>query len=324
VFSDILLLCKASELTEICQKASLLPGYIRSYQFTGTLDARFHNRHDAPTTTRVEFWQSGSNIRVTTELLVSPGKQVDPLVASAIYAYNGSRYQWFIPGNEALSFSKRCRHPTPYWTQNPIILPYYWFAGGQVNWSDLKDKESWIKRFEDARYEGEKIENKMTFKIVSFSFPPMTSRIQVYFAKDLDYYPLKFSGHEQNKGSLITEVKRYTLIDVDGQKTVFPLEVVMSEGTKTEGLSITGTIDEKSLNVNLHIDEDLFTLSPAMAKTVYDYDKELKKIEPYSSDDDLEPSRWTLKRFFLIVIINGIIIIIIVLIFLRRIWRNRK
>jgi hypothetical protein len=248
----------------------------------------------------------------------------------AIYAYNGSLYQWAIPGREALSFSKQCRHPNLYWGANPILVPYSWLATGVVNWSDLKDRERWLAQFDKARYEGKKTENNKIFDVVSFPYTPndenpfAIEQIHVYFSKETGYYPLKSVYYAKNKQLLgHVEVLQYTLLDIDGQKTVFPL-VVTGENSK-----FTITIDESSIKVNQHIDEDLFTLSPSMAKDVYDYDEELKKLEPFSDTSDVvntsgntvPPSRWTWKRISIIVIADVIIIAILLILWY---WLRKK
>ncbi|MDR3198416.1 MAG: hypothetical protein LBU34_11165, partial [Planctomycetaceae bacterium] len=101
---DFLYPCSASELTEICQQASILPGRIRSYQFSAKSELKLPSENEDKTDI-VKFWQSGDNIRVESKMIVPSGKKVDPIVAGAIYAYNGSLYQWCIPGRETLSFS---------------------------------------------------------------------------------------------------------------------------------------------------------------------------------------------------------------------------
>ncbi|MDR3108703.1 MAG: hypothetical protein LBU65_03305 [Planctomycetaceae bacterium] len=317
--------CREGDLSAICQNGSLSVGRIRSYQFRCEIEARFHNPVDKPRTDIGLFWQSGDNIFVKTELFNPDNIAVDALVAGAIYTYNGSLYQWYIPGRDALSFSKQCRHPTPYWIQNPIIFPYYWFAGERANWSELKDKERWVNLFKEARYEGKKNENNVNYEVVSLPNTRSKKRIHVYFAKDIEYYPMKSLCGKKNKIIFSVEVKRYNLIDVDGQKTVFPLEIVVKDGTETEGLTITSTIDESSIKVNHNIDEDKFTLSPTMAKVVYDYDEELKKMDPSSLPPDenyLPPPipnhQWTPKKFVVLLAINGVIIVLLLLLLLLR------
>lgn len=319
--------CSATELTEICQQASLLPGRIRSYQFSARMEMNFSS---GKKTDIVNFWQSGDNIRVESKMVVPPGKKVDPMIAGAIYAYNGSLYQWAIPGRESLSFSKQCRHPNLYWGVNPILVPYSWLATGVVNWSDLKDRKRWLAQFNKARYEGKKTENNKTFDVVSFPPPPndenplAIEQIQVHFSKDTGYYPLKLVVYGKSKQLLgYMEVLQYTLLEIDGQKTVFPLVVTGEQGTG--GNKFMMTIDESSIKVNQHIDEDLFTLSPSMAKTVYDYDEELKKVEPASepySDTIVPPRRWTFKRIFAIVVIDAIIITLLIILIRRQ--RKKK
>ena len=184
----------ADVLRDICQSASQMPTLLKSYQFSFEVRSNAH----IPTFLydKVDVWQSGSNIKTITTGVHSEGTEIDPILEPLEYAFNGVHYQWFATGTSNLTFSKKCRHPTPYWTQNPLIEPYFWVADLQANWSDIKDIARWETRFKEAKHVGEKIEDGVHFEIVSFPSPQMeVDRVHVYFARDLNYYPLKFFAY---------------------------------------------------------------------------------------------------------------------------------
>lgn len=335
----------------------------------------------------VTVWQAGHEIR--TETAVYPekpgGKVDDPLFSEGfVYAYNGLKYQWFSPGKETLVFSDRCRHPSPYYIACPLIYPYQWLGGQQVNWSDIKDPERWLKRFEGAKYVGEEkaasyrpktikirvpsttgsatqyreetlysyVEEEkgegLTFDVVSMPHQQMdaddflTCEVKVYFARELGYYPLKWSVRGQKKEGTITmdfRVTDYRVFDVDEQKLIFPyatkLELLGKEKGKKkgEGMMQKFATEEgiRPLQVNIPLNEELFTISPSLAKTVTDFDAEIEsgRVRP-STDvgDDGRPlkntpppvNEWSVGRVTFLVTSN--IVLLLIIFFL--LWRSRK
>ena len=71
-------------------------------------------------------------------------------------------------------------------------------------------------------------------------------------------------------------VTKYKTIDCDGEKVVFPLVVTSTEEDAHVTTIQEWRIKEGSIKVNQPIDEDVFTLSPAMAKFVDDFDKNIQ------------------------------------------------
>ncbi|MDR0611840.1 MAG: hypothetical protein LBG58_17165 [Planctomycetaceae bacterium] len=318
----------AAELEDIHQTALQMPVILRSYQFSFSL----RDNPNSTTCQKVDVWQSGSNIKTNNIWILPEGEKFDPLISDTEYAFNGIDYQWFIAGHQALTFSKKCRHPTPYWTPSPLMYPYYWIAGQQTNWSDIKDRVKWDMRFKEARYVGQKNENNIHFEIVSFSFPQMNmDKVHVYFAKNLNYYPLKFWGYKAgyNNGSPVLEVQvtQFKTFDVNGMLFVFPLNVELHVGTNEEdSINMYWTVFESSIQINPQLDEDLFTISPSRAITVTDFDKELEKgVTPSFrvADDgrdiivELPKAAWNL-RWVIFVANNFILLSLLLYLFLRR------
>jgi hypothetical protein len=256
---------------------------------------------------------------------------MEPLLEPFEYAFNGTDYQWFSTGHVALTFSKKCRHPTPYWTPTPLMWPYYWVVGQQTNWSDIKDLAKWNARFKEAKYLGPKVVDDMNFEVVSFPFPQMNmDRVYVYFAKNLNYYPLEMRGFKDglNRGLpvLNMRVSQYKVFDIDGMLFVFPLSVEAQmgiEGDDEVGWNeIYWVVDESSIKINPKLDEDMFTISPSRAKIVTDFDKALADgLLP--SDDVADDGRdivreplpkmtWSTQKIVTLVIVNLVLLAILI------------
>jgi hypothetical protein len=92
------------------------------------------------------------------------------------------------------------------------------------------------------------------------------------------YYPLEYVEYKEKRPWVTSQVTRFTSLEADGGKLVFPLAITI----KIEppgGVGIDWTISDASVKVNHHIEEDLFTLSPSMAKSIVDYDDVLRKCQ---------------------------------------------
>jgi hypothetical protein len=316
------LLCEGSELDDVRNHASLMPSRLRSYQFTARFEAKEDDPKRHPTINSAKFYQSGGSFRVESDFVELPGVKIDPLARSTVFAYNGSRYQWFMAGRETLSFSSQLRHPNLYWLPNPVTLPYLWLAGPKANWADMKDAQVWLKRFEGARYEGEVIEKGVTFAVISTPLEVEPGVIvRVYFAKDRGYYPLKFVEYKDGSPWVTTEVTRFTTFEVDGGTLLFPLAIT----TKVEppdGAKLNWTVSDVSIKVNHSIDEALFTVSPSVAKSVIDYDKDLKKLAQPRSEPNYvpKPPAWRGR----LIVINSIVLAAVIGYFIYHRMRPRK
>lgn len=321
------LLCVGSELDELRNNASLMPSRLHSYQFTGTFQAKEDDPKREPVVNSAKFYQSGSSFRVESDAVARPGIKIDPLVRSVVFAYNGSRYQWFMAGRETLSFSSQCRHPNVYWLPNPVVLPYLWLVGPKGNWSDIKERNVWIKKFDAAHYEGEQVENGVTYAVASMLLDKDAVDehkgviVRIWFAKDLGYYPLKFVEYKNERPWVTMQVTRFTTLDADGGKLVFPLAITIT-AVPPNGVDMNWTISDVSIKVNQPIDEALFTLSPSIAKNVIDYDKELKKlVQPHLETNYIpQPSPWRGR----LLIISCTALVVLVGCFIYRRMRRRR
>jgi cell division protein FtsL len=309
VIGGVSSVCMGANLNEIWQEASKLPSQISSYQFEGKFDAKEGDPKRKPVTHLGKFWQSGSNFRVESELVIPHGMVVDPLVKGAVYAYNGSKFQWFMPGREALSFSNQSQHPGLYWLPNPVMLPYSWLAASKTNFSDIKDKKLWSSRFKEAQHDGSRTVNGIACELVILPKEENQDKAYVYFAKDLGYYPMK-TKIIHGTSFMTVEVTQHTTLNTDDGVVVFPLSIVTKQvdDKGKEMVSVEWTILAPSIKINHRLDDDLFTISPAVAKTVTDYDKELQKR---GVSDDVVPQSQGENKMLYVLIIAGILLILI-------------
>jgi hypothetical protein len=169
------------------------------------------------------------------------------------------------------------------------------------------------------------------------------SEMKIYFAKELGYYPLKWiTSFHQNGVSGIWQmsVTEYRTFEVDFQKFIFPTLVkVETSGPEKEGimkLTLNFYLDETltPLQINPTLDDDLFTISPSLAKTVTDYDAEIEsgRVKPSTdiADDGtlidympLKKSQWNTTRVAFLIMANVLLLALILFSFFRS-RRNRQ
>lgn len=319
-------LSQAEELNDIRNKASLLPKLLQSYQFTAESNAT--PEHGTPIRNRITFYQSGSNLRSECEKIGNRPSAHKNELSRVISAYNGSRYQNFFDDRKTLTFSNTCRFSNPYWLPNPLIIPYLWLTDSMgMNWSDLKNQDLWAKSFSEARYEGQSREGEFACEVVSMPYLDRKAgiRVKIYFAKELAYFPIKYVGESSaGKQVLSVEVTKHKIIDSDGSRIVFPLAITMKENVPQVTVDYC-TIAEESIKVNQPIDDELFTLSPSMAKIVDDYDKNIQNQKNAQNRPPLDVSslptpagghKWLLAG-------NVTLLVVLLSVFCYRRWRRR-
>jgi len=117
---------------------------------------------------------------------------------------------------------------------------------------------------------------------------------------------------------------------------IFPLNVEGFAGTEDDGLDeppleIFWTVDESSIKINPWLDEDLFTISPSRAKTVFDLDKALEDGTLLPSFDIADDGRiivhepfskepWSTPRILFFVIGNLAVLGLLIYLLL---WRGK-
>jgi hypothetical protein len=241
--------------------------------------------------------------------------RADTNIKPQISAYDGDKYQVLDriknKQGEYLAHSSSHLLPTASGTLNPIILPYGWLfeAGQSIEWTKVKDESLWKNKFSNAVYIRQLQEDGHIYEIVKLAGVLPDTVTEVYFASDLNYYPLKTitklkDGSPCNTGV----VRRYKTFDIDGETLVIPLELSFEQQTKTKNYRGLSKIHENTLEVNLPLDDDFFTISPTRANEVIDIDERARLLGQQNDDGvDVSKKRFLFVKYFLILVGGGMI-----------------
>ncbi len=260
-----------ADLNEIRTKAALMPRLLGSVEFR--MRAHESQRKGKASTHEGDisavFYERGGMFRVE---LKHRSEKTESAITSA---YNGDRYQVLFEHEKRLSLARSSRLPNPYFTFNPLILPYAWLfrAGMTYTWSEVKNPKNWERSFEEGRYIGQSPEGGFSCEVVELPAALRETRCRVYFARELGYYPLKVIGYFGGEESSMTRVLRYRTMDVDGHRVVFPTLVVAEQRLDGEFFRAEYRLEEDSIKLNHPIDEEVFTISPSRASIVVDLDE---------------------------------------------------
>ena len=150
-----------------------------------------------------------------------------------------------------------------------------------MRWDSILDSSLWEQRFEAGTYAGQVTEDDRTFETVDF---PQREGVKtpcifkVYFAEDLQYFPLKWVRRVEGTGKAAStvEVTRFKNIELDGASIVFPLEVQTSiTGADQMALArtISLSIEEQSLVLNEDIEPSTFNIDLPPGFEIHDMDQ---------------------------------------------------
>lgn len=243
-----------------------------------------------------------------------------------VMAYNGEQSQE-LRGSLLRVTSERQR---PLILQ-PVLQPFNWIfttTGQEPALDLLRKSELWATCFQAAVFRGDGLAGSEECNVLEFaqSIPRANTTVlyRVYFAKRLASYPLKYERYVASNNQLSTrcEVVQYQVIDSDGRKGVFPLKMEYEE-LGTDGSSrpcrITITTEPSSLKINQPIDDDIFTLSPLRAKTVFDTERVAKELRAGSVD----PQQQSMGIRLPLLILSGVLVGSIVLVLVFR-WSRQR
>ena len=321
-----------AELSDILRSASQMPKRLSSYQFTVLFEGDAKNKEDQAAPQITQFSQSGGLFVVDSQLKdgdYSIDDDAKSMLQHIIYAFNGSKYQWYIVGRDTVSFSDTCRHPNLYFFPNPLILPYYWLVTAQSNWSDIKNEEIWNKRFAEAMYAGEITINDKICDVITLPDHEGNKdrKIFTYFARDLGSYPLRVKIVDLTTNAIVfIDVEQYTVKQTEMGEFVFPLVITLKHLDKAQiQVQMSWKLLSESLQVNPSLDDDLFTISTSRIGTVIDYDDVLKSIGAEKAGAVIEQvitprNKW--RRMRIVVMIVNVLFIGLFIAFL--VYRKRK
>jgi serine/threonine protein kinase len=240
-----------------------------------TIQYRFEKKDDQGWQTNAEFYADPIRFRVNRKDvtgIMSLDDDLNPMrnpPMTISSAFDG-QIQQYVRQNEPVRI-KHGRAGASYGITIPQIWVYGWLRNGaeEFHWDTILSEELWERRFREAIYIGDVLEDGRRFEIVDF--PQRLEQVtpciyRVYFARDLAFLPLKVfrSTLIGNELSTTTNVTRFKTFTVNGNQIAIPLEIQRRE-TQADGVSYKGEmtilVDESSLRINHPLDDSLFTLN---------------------------------------------------------------
>jgi hypothetical protein len=193
-----------------------------------------------------------------------------------------------------------------------------------VDIRQLRKKETWDSLIpislvvdENARF------SDRTCVLVQIK-PTAEMTYRVYFARDLNYYPVHYTLSNQNEETDIT-ANNLDVIDTAAGKVSMPIDLTYNKLSKKMDIKSTLTAKVKigTLKINRDIDENAFTLLRSQVSTVLD--KSDKKVYKYGVASPLAPapryeSRSNAK--FVILLCGPPLILLTLILVLKRLHRK--
>lgn len=272
----------AASITDVLSAAAANQNSIKSYEFSGN----YRDTGKLSSGIDRQFWyrQSGDNFRMESHPLRLEDREKSTEVISA---YNGQQFQQFYPQPSLLTFSVENRFPSPYMELNPLCIPYFWVSEKPFqNWSKLQSPEMWQNIAKSARIVRRERVSSAQCVVIELNYPtPLLGtdgKLEVFLAQDCGYFPIRvqsLASSIQNHGKVEVNILDHQTIASDGRSVVMPTQIEWIEHDVNGELinNKKWVIEPNSIKVNTVFPEEIFTLSPSMAKTVDDYDFNMKR-----------------------------------------------
>jgi hypothetical protein len=236
------------------------------------------------------FQKEGEKFRVDNAL---EGTKVTPeqegSIITSILAFNLDKYQRYEKSTMYLRVQSEEINPFGE-TNCPLIMPYRTLLGlagkTEVSYSEMQDAQTWdilkqhVKIGESATVEGHDCVR------MDFSVPGRLHSGQIYWARDLGYYPVKFQLYDLNGKKLIdTAVKDVMRRDTTDGPIFIPMVLEETQWPETGDhrlYTLKFTVDRNLLSINEDIPDDVFTIPLHMVRTYEDMDN---PKEYFSTED---------------------------------------
>lgn len=173
----------------------------------------------------------------------------------------------------------------PYGGLHPFAIPYLWLLADSDSWeiTALRNSDLWAQRFKKARLGPSGEFNGHPCSIVEFDDPQRKGFVyRVYFAQDLDCYPIKWEGYVDSGAKLTSTAIVAKWARAADNDAIVPI-ALSYEDKGLDGISLPCNsdivVDEEGLAINTAIDDAVFTLSRARATTVVDVEDYQKRVE---------------------------------------------
>jgi hypothetical protein len=204
-----------------------------------------------------------------------------------ITAYNGTLYQKLhIRKEPILYISKHTETVNPYNNLNPLLAPFL-FAFSKSVTAHLKidpfqNPQTWLSLADKITGIGSE-RNMLGYQGILLKFKKSEGlggkdiHYKVFFAKDLNYYPIYWEGINhlnQRVETRVLEVRKY---NGESGEIIIPIRIEGKEyfaNNKIAQISLM-KIDPKTLRVNQPIKDDIFTIPVSQSNKVFDADVEI-------------------------------------------------
>ena len=195
--------------------------------------------------------------------------------------FDGGRYQMFDEKAGQLVLSNSPTAPMASLLYSPLELPYsFLWRKAPLSFGELRDSTTWNAVFEHCTYAGTGTVNELRcekIRIPMLASPNHEATWLVFFAHDLNYYPVKsvlnVNGNEIRG---LIEVRVHETKSSTGAETVIPTDVLFVEYSKQEkdvvSEQVELLVDSDSIKLNSEFDEDFFTIASSRAEWVIDVD----------------------------------------------------
>ena len=303
-----------SKLHEICQNALAQTQLLQSMRFSFTTKIEEIGSYEGT------FLLSGDRYyaRVVPSL---PGTDLKPSET----AFDGHKYQVLDRVEdgigEILEYSVSPLLPSATGTIDPLLTPYSWLISPEdsLRWSFIKDPATWEIAFKKAEYMGSEEQEDHQYEIVQLSGILPNTKTKVYFATDLNYYPLKqVTLLNDDAFYCSVEVTDFDTINFTNGLLVVPKKVQFVQeknGKKIDGVSILHSEDRE---IGSLIEETSFTIPVKRAKRTRNLD-----LPQHTSDhilDNTEKIQYSFPAVKRVLVLIGLLVVFcsLILIILRR------
>lgn len=239
----------------------------------------------------------------------------------AKYAYNGTHFQE-LDATRTLGLTQKVPKVTFFeaFPSLPILVPYLFVFDERTSYSfaDLINPNTWNDLAKRSRVVREgNHDGHPTFVVeVDNSGPHGTTiRYTVHLAKDLDFFPLAWSGQIKGANEVRMNVSKYMRRAYSGGNIMIPLRVEVTDvGSQMPAYWIS--LDESTLQVGHQIAQEAFTIPSSQARRVYDADSKVMlmtrdtgSLKPMSAPAKVI-RRWWLPSALVLILLVAIVLVI--------------
>lgn len=199
-----------------------------------------------------------------------------------ITAYNGNLYQRLHKREEPILYISRHTKPmNPYNNLNPLLAPFI-FAfskSAHLKIDMFQNPQTWLSLSEKVTGIGSE-RNMFGYEGILLKFRKSESlgekdiHYKVFFAKELNYYPIYWEGINhlnQRVEARVLEIRKY---NSESGEVIVPIHIEGKEYFENGKIAQTSLmkIDPQTLKVNQPIKDEIFTIPLSQANKVFDSD----------------------------------------------------